>query len=65
MQVGRGGVEACFDAQGNACFLGLNQAFAQFLLPNQFREAFLQVRELFVDRHYFIKAQTRAAEEMR
>src|SRR5580700_736099 len=52
MQIGRGGVEAGFDAQRASGFLGLNQALAQFVFADKFGEAFFQIVQLLVDGHY-------------
>jgi len=56
MQVGRSGVESRFDAQRNSSFLDLNQALAQFLPPESIPRGPSQVRDLFVNRHSFIRA---------
>ena len=50
VQVGRGGVEAGLDAQRRAGLCGLDQALAQILFADDFRHAFLEICELFVDR---------------
>jgi hypothetical protein len=51
MQIGSGGIEAGLDAERAARFFGLDQALAQFVIPDDFREALFQVCKLFVDGH--------------
>ena len=48
MQVGSGRVETGFHTQGPAFFLRLDQPLAQVLFADQFRQAFLEINELFV-----------------
>ena len=50
MQVGRSGIESGFDPQRFAGGQRLFEFRAQFRLPNDFRGAFLDVGELFVNR---------------
>ncbi len=57
MQVGRRGIEARFNAQRPPGLRRFDQALAQLFFADQFRQAFLQVCELFVDGHsLFIRA---------
>ena len=51
VQIGRRGIEARFHAQRTAGLFGLDQALAQVLFADQVGQAFLQVRQLFVDGH--------------
>ena len=50
MEVGRGGIEPDFDAQGAAFLLCLDEAFAEILLANQLGQTLLDVSDLFVNR---------------
>ena len=49
MQIGRSGIEACFDAQRPVLCCGDGKSFTQILFANQFGEALFQIRQLLVD----------------
>jgi hypothetical protein len=49
MKIGRGGVEPSFDPHGFAGRVGLFQLGAEIRLADDFRRAFLDVGELFVN----------------
>ena len=51
VEVGRGGVEAGFDAEGAALLGGVDQPLAEVFFADDLRHALAQVRELFVDGH--------------
>jgi hypothetical protein len=50
MEIGSGGIEADFDAQGAAFAAGLDEPLAEILFADQFGEAFLYVGDLLVNR---------------